>query len=66
MAWIHAKQIARVILDGFERHYCLYQQITRGAKARFEKADWQGVQDSSRERIHYYDLRVSETIELLS
>ncbi len=65
MAWIHAKQIARVILDGFERHYCLYQQITRGAKARFEEADWQGVQDASRERIHYYDLRVTETIDLL-
>ena len=65
MAWIHAKQIARVILDGFERHYCLFQQITRGARARFEEADWQGVQDASPERIHYYDLRVSETIDLL-
>ena len=34
MAWIHAKQIARAILDGFERHYCLYQQITRGCQSR--------------------------------
>jgi isocitrate dehydrogenase kinase/phosphatase len=60
-----AQQIARTILDGFERHYHLFQEITAGAKRRFESADWRTVQRVSRERIHYYDQRVDETLELL-
>jgi len=65
MAWVLAKQIAQAILGGFERHFCLFQAVTVGARQRFEEADWKAVQDSSRERIHYYDLRVNETIEAL-
>ena len=65
MAWVRAKQIAGNILHGFERHYCLFKQITTGACERFENADWEAVQSASRERIHYYDRRVQETIELL-
>jgi isocitrate dehydrogenase kinase/phosphatase len=57
--------IARTILDGFERHYRLFQQITAGALRRFEAADWRAVQRVSRERIHYYDQRVDETLERL-
>jgi isocitrate dehydrogenase kinase/phosphatase len=65
MAWILAKQIAQAILRGFERHYCLFREITAGAKQRFERADWQSVQESSRERIYYYDQRVLETLSHL-
>ena len=60
-----APQIARTILDGFERHYRLFQEITAGALRRFEAADWGRVQRVSRERIHYYDQRVDETLERL-
>jgi len=60
-----AQAIARTILDGFERHYRLFQQITAGARDRFEAADWRTVQRISRERIHYYDQRVDETLERL-
>jgi len=61
MSVLLAKRIARTILGGFERHYALFQVITAGARRRFESADWLGVQSASRERIHYYDQRVSET-----
>jgi isocitrate dehydrogenase kinase/phosphatase len=60
-----AQAIARTILDGFERHYRLFQEITAGALRRFESADWGTVQRVSRERIHYYDQRVDETLEQL-
>jgi isocitrate dehydrogenase kinase/phosphatase len=59
------QQIARTILDGFEHHYRLFQEITAGAMRRFEAADWRTVQRVSRERIHYYDQRVDETLERL-
>jgi isocitrate dehydrogenase kinase/phosphatase len=60
-----AQEIARTILDGFERHYRLFTEITAGAMRRFESADWGTVQRVSRERIHYYDQRVDETLERL-
>jgi isocitrate dehydrogenase kinase/phosphatase len=54
--------IAHSILRGFQRHYDLFIDITRGAKQRFEQADWQSVQSSARARIDYYDSRVKEAI----
>jgi isocitrate dehydrogenase kinase/phosphatase len=65
MAWTEAKLIAETILDGFERHYRLFREITAGAKGRFERADWAAVQAASRERIDYYDRRVGETVAIL-
>ncbi|MCG6898153.1 MAG: bifunctional isocitrate dehydrogenase kinase/phosphatase [Thiocapsa sp.] len=65
MAWTEAKQIAEAILDGFERHYRLFREITDGARARFEEADWPAVQSAARERISFFDTRVGETVALL-
>ena len=62
MAWVLAKQIAKAILSGFNRHYRLYLVTTAGARQRFEDADWEAVQRTTRERISYYDKRVGETI----
>ncbi len=56
-----AVKIARVLLDGFDRHYHLFSQSNRAAKQRFERADWHGQQRAMRERISYYDERVRET-----
>jgi len=66
MAWEQAKQIARMVLDGFELHYRLFREISAGARGRFERADWQTIQQVSRERIHFYDRRVEETTERLA
>lgn len=62
MAWTEAKQIAQTILDGFERHYRLFREITAAARQRFEDADWPAVQAAARDRIQFYDLRVGETL----
>ena len=60
-----AAQIADIILDGFRRHFSLFQAITAKAKQRFELADWRAFQQDSAERISYYDSRVNETIAQL-
>ena len=57
-----ARGIANTILQGFNRHFEIFQRITSGARQRFEDADWRAVQLASRERIMLYDHRVKETI----
>ncbi len=58
-------RIARALLDGFDRHYRLFSEVSRSAKQRFEQADWPGQQRATRERIEFYDLRVDETRDRL-
>lgn len=60
-----ADSIPRTIFKGFQKHFALFQEITAGAKKRFEDADWKTVQGASRERIYFYDKRVAETLEEL-
>ena len=55
-----AYDIARAMLDGFNRHYQLFRTESARAKHRFETADWHGQQRGQRERIEFYDLRVKE------
>jgi len=60
-----AHDIARALLDGFNRHYRLFRETSAAAKQRFEQADWHGQQRAQRERIEYYDQRVEEAAERL-
>jgi isocitrate dehydrogenase kinase/phosphatase len=55
-----APEIAQAMLDGFHRHYQLFQSESAQAKARFEARDWHGQQRAQRERIEFYDRRVQE------
>ena len=57
-----AFDIARALLDGFDRHYRLFRETSAAAKRRFEDADWHGQQRAQRERIEFYDLRVNEAV----
>ncbi|MEO7160820.1 MAG: bifunctional isocitrate dehydrogenase kinase/phosphatase [Polaromonas sp.] len=60
-----AYDIAKAMIDGFNRHYRLFRTESSRAKHRFETADWHGQQRAQRERIEFYDLRVREaTIRL--
>ncbi|MCW8195856.1 bifunctional isocitrate dehydrogenase kinase/phosphatase [Proteobacteria bacterium 005FR1] len=59
-----ARRIAKTILNGFEAYFADFQNITLGAKARFEKADWQGVQSAHRERIELYKRKVDQIRQL--
>ncbi|MFT5274316.1 MAG: isocitrate dehydrogenase kinase/phosphatase [Saprospiraceae bacterium] len=60
-----AHSIAETILYGFDRHYVRFTKITAAAKYRFEKANWAGDGKARRERIDFYDTRVTETVEYL-
>ena len=55
-----AYDIAKAMMDGFNRHYQLFRSESASAKQRFETADWHGQQRAQRERIEFYDLRVRE------
>jgi isocitrate dehydrogenase kinase/phosphatase len=60
-----ALAIARAMLEGFDKHYRLFRASSRGAKTRFEQADWQAVRDAHAARILFYDERVKESVERL-
>jgi isocitrate dehydrogenase kinase/phosphatase len=60
-----AFDIARTILDGFDKHYRLFRATSQMAKRNFEEAKWKEAQASARERIAFYDMRVQECIQIL-
>lgn len=60
-----AFDIARTILDGFDKHYRLFRATTQLAKQRFERGDWKAAQEDARERIAYYDKRAKECVQIL-
>lgn len=57
--------IAQAMMDGFDRHYRLFRAESARAKRRFEQSDWSGQQTAQRERIAFYDLRVTECVQRL-
>jgi isocitrate dehydrogenase kinase/phosphatase len=61
----YAYDIARTLLDGFDKHYRLFRAVTHQAKAHFEASNWSGIQQLQRERIAFYDKRVYECTEVL-
>ncbi|HTD06867.1 bifunctional isocitrate dehydrogenase kinase/phosphatase [Undibacterium sp.] len=60
-----AFDIARTMLDGFDKHYRLFRASSQGAKRHFETGDWQSAQIAARERISFYDTRVKECVQTL-
>jgi isocitrate dehydrogenase kinase/phosphatase len=58
-----ARAIARVLLEGFNRHYALFRECARAAKRHFEAGNWLAIQHVARDRIDFYDRRVEETAE---
>ena len=60
-----AYNMAKAMMDGFNRHYRLFRTESARAKHRFETADWHGQQRAQRERIEFYGLRVKECVKRL-
>lgn len=60
-----AFDIARTMLDGFDRHYSLFRRASKTAKTYFERGDWSAAQQAARERIGFYDKRVQECVRIL-
>ena len=61
-----ADQIASEILRGFDKHYTLFREVSSAAKDRFERADWAAAREANRKRIHMYDQRVREAVQIVS
>ncbi len=59
------REIARAILDGFDKHYRLFRESSARAKYRFVRGDWAGMREASVARIGMYDRRVVEAVEVL-
>ncbi len=60
-----AFDIARVILDGFDKHYRLFRHASQAARRHFEQMTWTQAQSEARERIAFYDSRVRECVQML-
>ena len=60
-----AFDIARVIMDGFDKHYRLFRQSSLAARRHFEEMTWREAQAEARERIAFYDRRVQECVQAL-
>ena len=58
-----AEAIANTILDGFDKHYRLFREISSQARERYAQADWEAVKNAAAERIEMYDQRVAEAVD---
>jgi isocitrate dehydrogenase kinase/phosphatase len=56
-------RIARAILDGFDGHYRRFRYVAQQAKPLYENGDWQAMRDRARDRIDFYDQRVSDAVQ---
>jgi isocitrate dehydrogenase kinase/phosphatase len=52
------ERFARIILNGFESYFAEFQNITLGARTRFENADWLGIHAATIERIDLYKVKL--------
>ena len=59
------QEIARSILEGFDRHYRLFREAAIEARQLFERAAWPAMRSLARERIQMYDKRVQEAVDRL-
>ena len=53
---------ARIIIDGFNRHFQLFSELTQNAGTWFAAGDWPQLRAAVTKRIGFYDTRVAETI----
>ncbi len=60
-----AETIAKAILDGFERHFDIFQKATMQAKSYFEQDNWEEIQSIAKQRIYFYEERVKESRNIL-
>ena len=60
-----ARAVALALLAGFDKHYALFRDCARAAKRHFEAAQFLSIVHAARDRIDFYDRRVSETAEHL-
>ena len=60
MGMSNALGLAKAILNGFDAFFGDFQNVTLGAQARFEKADWQLVHSTMSYRLEMYKKKVKD------
>ena len=55
-------QAADILAHGFDDYHQRYRAVTRRARDRFERREWQGVRRDTVERLNLYERCVGETL----
>ena len=50
-----AQSIAKIILEGFDKHYLAFRTNSQLAKSKFENSEYSGIRELLSERISFYD-----------
>ncbi len=58
-------EMARSILEGFDKHYHLFRAAAVKAKELYQRGAWPEMRALARERIQMYDQRVQEGVDAL-
>ncbi|HSB96721.1 MAG TPA: bifunctional isocitrate dehydrogenase kinase/phosphatase [Spongiibacteraceae bacterium] len=61
-----ARYFARVILNGFDGMFADWQNMTLGAQARFERAEWHAIHQAMRDRLTIYRGKVLGSASILT
>jgi isocitrate dehydrogenase kinase/phosphatase len=61
-----AGDIARTILQGFNKHFSIFREITQQARRFFIEGDWMAARKAAIDRISLYSTRIGETVDELS
>lgn len=61
-----ARRMSKTILNGFRSYFADSLNLSLGAKARFEKANWHAVQQANVDRLELYKFKVRQVADLLS
>ena len=56
------ERAAALVYEGFERYQREFLEVTRRAKRRFERRDWQGGQADTRERLDLYEVVIRDVV----
>lgn len=57
-----AAAVARLVLEGFDKHYRIYGWATKAAQLYFERGDYGAIARTQTQRIDFYDARVHECV----
>jgi len=61
-----ARYFARAILNGFDGMFADWQNMTLGAQARFERAEWHAIHQAMRDRLTIYRGKVLGSASILT
>ena len=50
-----AQSVAKIILEGFDKHYLAFRTNSQRAKSKFENSEYSGIRELLSERISFYD-----------